>query len=126
VLKFPAKHNREFFCGNRELFSSNREFRASFHSADFLGLRPGAAVTIRSPHDFIPSIVEADDTLRRKVIAMTHAFGGLIEGDHKFTTHGSSVARLMPNDFEYDPITGIPRMSNIPVNVTVGWAQSLH
>jgi hypothetical protein len=28
VLKFPAKNNREFFCGNRELFCNNREFYA--------------------------------------------------------------------------------------------------
>jgi anaerobic selenocysteine-containing dehydrogenase len=86
-----------------------------------LGLKAGDAVTIRSRHDFIPSIVEADDTLRRKIIAMTHAFGGLADEDDKFTEQGSNVGRLVPNDFEYDPITGIPRMGNIPVSVTAGW-----
>ena len=62
-----------------------------------LGLRPGDAITIRSRHDFVPSIVEPDETLRRKVIAMTHAFGGLIEEDHKFATQGSNVGRLAWN-----------------------------
>jgi anaerobic selenocysteine-containing dehydrogenase len=96
---------------------------AYMHPQDIaeLGLQPGDAVTVRSRHDYIPSIVEADETLRRKVIAMTHAFGGLIEEDDKFATQGSNVGRLVPNDVEYDAITGLPRMGNIPVKVTPGW-----
>jgi anaerobic selenocysteine-containing dehydrogenase len=86
-----------------------------------LGLEPGARVTLRSRHDFIPSVVEADDTLRRGLVAMTHAFGGLVEEDDLFAEQGSNVGRLVPNDFEYDPITGIPRMGDIPVRITAGW-----
>jgi anaerobic selenocysteine-containing dehydrogenase len=87
-----------------------------------LELSPGDAVTIRSRHDFIPGIVEADETLRRKVIATYHAFGGLVEEDGRFIELGANVGRLTPNDQEYDPITGIPRMGAIPVSVTPGWA----
>jgi anaerobic selenocysteine-containing dehydrogenase len=87
-----------------------------------LNLASGDPVTLRSPHDFIPSIVEADETMRRKVIAVWHCFGGLVEEDGKFLELGSNVGRLTPNDVEYDPITGIPRMGNIPVSVTPGWS----
>jgi anaerobic selenocysteine-containing dehydrogenase len=86
-----------------------------------LGLKPGETVTITSRHDRIPSIVEADETVRRKVVAMYHCFGGLVEEDGKFADLGSNVGRLTPSDVEYDPISGIPRMSNIAVSISPGW-----
>lgn len=82
-----------------------------------LGLQTGDAVTIASRHDAIPAIVEADKTMRRKVVAMYHCFGGLVEEDDAFRLQGSNVGRLTPTDSEYDPISGIPRMSNIAVSV---------
>lgn len=90
------------------------------HPADLadLQLRPGEEIMIRSRHDQIPGIVEADSTLRRKVIAMHHGFGGLIDEDANHLGAGSNVGRLIPNDVEFDAITGIPRMGNIPVTVT--------
>jgi anaerobic selenocysteine-containing dehydrogenase len=87
-----------------------------------LGLDSGDTVTITSRHDSIPSIVEADESVRRKVVAMYHCFGGLVEEDDQFGKLGSNVGRLTPTDTEYDPISGIPRMSNIPVYVTSGWS----
>ena len=87
-----------------------------------LGLESGALVTISSPHDSIPSVLEADDTLRRDVIAMHHAFGGLPAEDHEVRDRGSNVGRLVPTDTDFDPITGMPRQGNIPVNVTAGFA----
>lgn len=83
-----------------------------------LGLRSGDLVTVTSPHDSIPSVVEADDSLRRDVIAMHHAFGGLPSEDGEVRSRGSNVGRLVPTDTEYDPITGLPRQGNIPVRVT--------
>ncbi|MDP9166529.1 MAG: molybdopterin-dependent oxidoreductase [Actinomycetota bacterium] len=83
-----------------------------------LGLKNAALVTVSSPHDAIPSVLEADDTLRRDVIAMHHAFGGLPEEDHEVRKRGSNVGRLVPTDTDFDPITGMPRQGNIPVNVT--------
>lgn len=85
---------------------------------DALGLRSGDLVTVTSPHDFIPSVVEADDTLRRDVIAMHHAFGGLPSEDDEVRNLGSNVGRLVPTAFEFDAVSGLPRQSNIPVNVT--------
>ena len=83
-----------------------------------LGLQSGDLVTVTSPHDYIPSVAEADDTLRREVVAMHHAFGGLPSEDDEVRERGSNVGRLVPTTIEYDPITGLPRQSNIPVNVT--------
>ena len=83
-----------------------------------LGLEAGSPVTLTSPHDFIPSVVEPDDSLRTDVIAMHHAFGGLATEDDEVRTRGSNVGRLVPTDVEYDPITGMPRQGNIPVRVT--------
>ncbi|BBY26736.1 molybdopterin-containing oxidoreductase family protein [Mycolicibacterium sediminis] len=85
-----------------------------------LGLASGDLVTVTSPHDGIPSVVEADDTLRRDVIAMHHAFGGLPAEDAEVLDRGSNVGRLVPTDVEFDPITGLPRQGNIPVRVTAG------
>lgn len=83
-----------------------------------LGLDSGSLVTIASPHDYIPAVVEADDTLRRDVIAMHHAFGGLTTEDDEVRDRGSNVGRLVPTDIEFDAITGLPRQGNIPVRVT--------
>jgi anaerobic selenocysteine-containing dehydrogenase len=96
---------------------------AFMHPADLaaLGLRSGDKVMLGSRHDRIPAIVEEDETLRRHVVAMHHGFGGLVDEDAKHEFQGSNVGRLMANDEEYDPITGIPRMGNVPVNVIPGW-----
>jgi anaerobic selenocysteine-containing dehydrogenase len=83
-----------------------------------IGLRSGDSVTIASSHDSIPGIVEADDTLRRGVASMYHCFGGKVEDDADFKRLGSNVGRLIPNDIDYDPISGIPRMSNIAVSIS--------
>lgn len=86
-----------------------------------LGLQSGDTVTIASRHDSIPSIVEADETVRRKVVAMYHCFGGKVEEDNDYRQLGSNVGRLISADKEFDPISGIPRMSNIPVSISPGW-----
>ena len=86
-----------------------------------LGLQAGDLVTVASAHDSIPSVLEADDTLRVDVIAMHHAFGGLPAEDREVRDRGSNVGRLVPTDVDYDPITGMPRQGNIPVCVTAGF-----
>lgn len=83
-----------------------------------LGVRSGDLVTVTSRHDFIPSVVEADETLRHDVVAMHHAFGGLPSEDDEVRERGSNIGRLIPTDVEFDRITGLPRQSNIPVAVS--------
>lgn len=85
-----------------------------------LGLESGAAATVASRHADIACVVEADDTMRRDVISMHHAFGGFPTQDRAYSDHGSNVGRLVPTDAEYDPITGMPRQANIPVRIVAG------
>lgn len=85
-----------------------------------IGLESGAAAIVASRHDRIPCVVEADDTMRRDVISMHHAFGGFPTDDRDYRDHGSNVGRLVPTDAEYDPITGMPRQANIPVRILPG------
>jgi len=49
---------------------------------------------------------------------MTHAFGGVPGADESVRTLGSSTNRLVDIG-EIDPVSGIPRMSAIPVKVVV-------
>ena len=61
--------------------------------------------------------VEADDSLRVGLVAVVHGFGASSSGDGKRNAVASgSVTRLVNMD-EYDPISGIPRMSALPVTV---------
>ena len=85
-----------------------------------LGLESGATAMVASRHASIPCVVEADDSMRRDVISMHHAFGGFPTDDRDYRYHGSNVGRLVPTDTEFDPITGMPRQANIPVRINVG------
>lgn len=83
-----------------------------------LGVVEGDTIRLSSSHDAILGIVGSDDSILPGVISMTHAFGGLAGKDDKnLKTMGSNTGRLTPVDKNYDPVTGIPLMSNIPVKV---------
>jgi len=82
-----------------------------------LGLNSGAEVRIHSAHDSIPAIVEVDDAIRSGVVSMAHAFGDTANHDAAFREIGSTTNRLIDTRREYDPYSGIPRMSSIPVRV---------
>jgi anaerobic selenocysteine-containing dehydrogenase len=81
------------------------------------GLAAGDTVEIASGYDRILGIVENDPTVRAGVVSMPHAFGGAPEESHRVRELGSNTGALTPVDRDYDPISGIPRMSAIPVNV---------
>jgi anaerobic selenocysteine-containing dehydrogenase len=81
------------------------------------GLASGDTVEIASGYDRILGVVENDPTVRAGAISMAHAFGGLPSESHKVRELGSNTGALTPTDRDYDPISGIPRMSAIPVNV---------
>jgi anaerobic selenocysteine-containing dehydrogenase len=84
---------------------------------DGLGLRSGDIVEIRSARSSIYGIVEPDDSLRRGLVSMTHAFGDAPEHDAELRTIGASTGRLLTIE-QFQPYTGQPQMSNIPVSVT--------
>ncbi len=80
-------------------------------------LAPGDTIEIASGYERILGVVENDPSVRAGVISMAHAFGGLPEEAHNVRALGSNTGALIPVDRDYDPISGIPRMSAIPVNV---------
>ncbi len=85
-----------------------------------LGLHDGDVVEIASEHSKILGIVEAAPDIRPGVVSMAHAFGDAPEHDEDVFYIGSNTGRLTDVERNYDPITGMPRMSAIPVNVRRG------
>lgn len=87
-----------------------------------LEVTAGDLIEIRSDHGAILGIAEADATLRRGLVSMTHAFGDLPgtggEGEaEQVHRAGSNIGRLIPTDRNHDPHCGIPWMSALPVSV---------
>ncbi len=82
-----------------------------------LGLAPGDLVEIRSDHAAILGVVEADPTLRPGLVSMSHAFGDAPERDADVREIGANTGRLTSVERDYDPFSGLPRMSNIPVRI---------
>jgi anaerobic selenocysteine-containing dehydrogenase len=82
-----------------------------------LGLADGDLIEIRSAHASIPAVAEASDEIRPGVISMAHAWGDTPSQDAKVRELGSSTNRLVDDETDYDPISGMARQSAIPVNV---------
>ncbi len=90
-----------------------------------LGLGEDEPVVIRSPYGVIQSHVKAEASLRRGVVSMSHGFGaspGEDDPDHL----GGNTGRLLSNEVEFDPITGLPRMSAVPVRIVSASAHLEH
>jgi len=97
---------------------------AWMHPADLeaLGLSSGQEVVLRSRHGAIPAVVASAAELRRGVISMAHGFGEGPESRAGAREGGSNTGRLVSVEEGYDPYTGIPIMSGIPVAVEPGSA----
>jgi hypothetical protein len=61
--------------------------------------------------------VEEAPDVASGVISMAHAWGDVPSEDGRVRTIGSHTGRLTFNDRDYDPYSGMPMMSAIPVNV---------
>lgn len=91
---------------------------AYMHPEDLeaLGLQDGDLVDIASPRASIRGVVTPADDLRPGIVSMAHAWGGTPEDDGSVREIGSPTGRL--SDLRsFDPVTGIPCMSAIPVSV---------
>lgn len=82
-----------------------------------LGLVAGDVVRIHSERASIIGVLAAAPEVRRGVISMSHCFGDAPERDGEFRSIGSNTGRLVDATTHYDPYTGIPRMSAIPVRI---------
>jgi anaerobic selenocysteine-containing dehydrogenase len=83
-----------------------------------LGLTDGEIVEIRSDHASILGVVEAAPDVRRGVISMAHSFGDAPQDDSRVREIGGNTGRLVSVERNFDPHSGLPRMSAIPVNVS--------
>jgi anaerobic selenocysteine-containing dehydrogenase len=93
---------------------------AFLNSADLtaLGLVKGQEIEIESAYGKIVALVDADDGLRDGSASMGFGFGGARDDDHRdIHTVGSSIARLLSTRDYFDPYSGQPRMSAIPVRI---------
>lgn len=81
------------------------------------GLENGDVVEIDSGHGVILGIVQPADDVREGVISMAHGYGDATLDNAGFRSLGSPTSRLIPVDRNFDKVTGIPRMSAIPVRV---------
>jgi hypothetical protein len=75
-------------------------------------------VEIRSRHGRIVGFVEADETLRPGVVAMSHGFGARFGRPYDPRRDGANVNDLLSWLDDYDPYHGMPRMSAVPIAVT--------
>ena len=92
---------------------------AGFHPDDLaaLGIEAGTLVEIRSSRASVVAVADSDPTMRPGTVSMTHSFGDLPGQDDDVRRHGTSVGRLIADDVAFDPYSGQPRMSNIPIRV---------
>jgi anaerobic selenocysteine-containing dehydrogenase len=93
---------------------------AFMNSADLtaLGLAKGAEIEIESAHGTIAALADVDDGLRVGSVSMSFGFGGARDADHRDIRFvGSSVARLLSTRDYFDPYSGQPRMSSVPIRI---------
>lgn len=88
------------------------------------GLRAGDVIELVSARAHIEGVVEPDATVRPGCIAMTHAWGGNPGEDGLPGFAGGNTGRLSSVEEDFDPYTGIPLMSAIPVNIRKARAEA--
>lgn len=89
------------------------------HPADLedLNASNGDLLRISSPYASMEAIVRADDSLRPGVVAMSHNFGGTSNAGDLVRKIGSNINQLIDGGAVFDPYTGMPKMSAIPVRL---------
>ena len=97
-------------------FTTNPAFMNPDDMADE-GFAQGDIIEIDSGHAQILGVVEPAPDVARGVISMAHSWGDAPKFDSDVRTIGANTGRLSSTDRDYDPITGLPVMSAIPVNV---------
>ncbi len=121
-LLVPRRENRVINSTGRTIpgLMRGRTWNPAFlHPSDLaaLGLAPGDLAEIRSQHDAVVGVVEADADLRPGVVSMSHGFGANPGDPEDPRTDGASTNRLLRTDVGHDPLTGMPRMGALPVAV---------
>jgi|KBSSwiStaDraftv2_1062776.scaffolds.fasta_scaffold08117_9 anaerobic selenocysteine-containing dehydrogenase len=92
---------------------------AHMHPDDMarLDLKSGDTVRLRARHNSVFAVAEPDETLRPGVIALSHGFGPASPDRERDARDGGANVNVLIDLDEPDPVSGIPRMSAIPVAV---------
>jgi anaerobic selenocysteine-containing dehydrogenase len=105
-----------FSPGQRRRWGYNPAF-INPEDATRLSVGTGDLVEIRSRRAAIVGVVEISRDLRPGVVSMAHGFGNNPGEDEDPRVDGANTGRLVSAEADYDPYTGIPQMSAIPVNI---------
>jgi anaerobic selenocysteine-containing dehydrogenase len=92
---------------------------AALHSEDLaaLALQEGEVVRIRSRAGHMRARIGADDSLRRGTVSVVHGFGAPATLESTDPVLAEASVNRVVDLSERDPITGIPRMTGVPVAV---------
>ncbi|MBI1186038.1 MAG: molybdopterin-dependent oxidoreductase [Alphaproteobacteria bacterium] len=82
-----------------------------------LGIAEGDVVDVESARSTIQCVAEAAPDVRRGCVSITHAWGANPDETIDPHTDGGNTGRLSFDDRDFDPYSGIPIMSAIPVRV---------
>ncbi len=88
-----------------------------------LKVTDGDCVLIKNDFGSVEGIVKETDALKPGVIGMAYGWGNP-EDTRNIREKGSNVQRIIPDDYRFDPVTGIALMTAIPVNVSAMPKQS--
>ncbi|MEO8298570.1 MAG: molybdopterin-dependent oxidoreductase [Burkholderiales bacterium] len=80
-----------------------------------LGVKTGDRIEVRSEHGSIIALVEADETIKRNVVSVSHNWGGLPEDGLDANT-GVCTNRLI-SDVQVESINAMAWMTGIPVRI---------
>jgi anaerobic selenocysteine-containing dehydrogenase len=74
-----------------------------------IGAGDGAAVLVESSAGCVRATLQCATDVRAGVVSMAHGFEG--------AGQGASTAALIDDERDYEPLSGLPRMSAVPVRV---------
>ena len=94
---------------------------AYMHPDDLLKLKidSGDLVQISGPGCIITAVTKAEGTIQQGVCSLAHGWGFHPDYDDNENVReiGASSNRIISDEAEYDPISGMARQSAIPVNI---------
>jgi anaerobic selenocysteine-containing dehydrogenase len=77
-----------------------------------LGLEDGGAIEIESAAGRVQAVLQVAPDVRQGVVSMAHGFDPLAGAGQ-----GASTSALVDDENDYEPLSGLPRMSAIPVRL---------
>jgi len=117
-----SRRMRELFCSTGRHFSEvkkRRPYNPAFLSPEDMAemkLKDGDRIWVSSEFASVEAIAQTDESLRPGVVSMAHGFGGLPEDEFD---GAACVNALIDSRNHVEPINAMPRMSGIPVNISI-------